>query len=115
MGLTTDQRGLPRVTNGLVDIGAVQLQGVALAASAGTPQSAGVNTAFGTALAVSVSESCASCTSAVAGVPVTFSAPGTGPSGTFAASATVTATVASNASGVATAPTFTANAVVGGS
>jgi hypothetical protein len=109
-----DQRGFARVVNGAIDIGAVQLQGVALAASAGTPQSAGVNTAFGTALAVSVSESCASCTSAVAGVPVTFSAPGTGPSGTFAASATVTATVASNASGVATAPTFTANAVVGG-
>src|SRR5207253_10246996 len=37
-------------------------------------------------------------------------APGAGASGTFAASSTVT----TNASGVATAPTFTANGTVGG-
>jgi len=45
-------------------------------------------------------------------VTVTFTAPGSGASGTFVGSATATAVT--NASGIATAPAFTANAVAGG-
>ena len=82
----TDQRGTGflRVVNGVIDIGAVQLQGVALAASAGTPQSAALGSTFGTALAATATESCGACASVVPGVTVTFTAPGSGASGTFA-------------------------------
>ena len=108
----TDQRGTGflRLANGVIDIGAVQLQGVALAATAGTPQSANANATFVTTLAATATESCASCTAVVPGVSVTFTAPGSGASGAFGASATGL----TNASGVATAPAFTANATAGG-
>ncbi len=107
---STDQRGFPRVLNGAIDIGAVQLQGVALTATAGTPQSANANGAFGTALVATATESCGSCSSPLPGVTVTFSPPGSGASGTFGGSSTVT----TNATGAATAPAFTANAIAGG-
>jgi adhesin/invasin len=48
----------------------------------------------------------------VADVPVTFTAPASGPSGTFASERTVT--VFTNANGIATAPAFTANTQAGG-
>ena len=109
----TDQRGTGflRLRNGVVDIGAVQLQGVALSATQGTPQSAGVGATFGTALAATATESCAACTSMVPGVTVTFMAPGSGPSGTFAGGVN---TAVTNSSGVATAQPFTANMIPGG-
>ncbi len=47
----------------------------------------------------------------VAGVPVTFTAPATGPSGTFNGARCVT--VRTNADGIATAPAFTANTQAG--
>jgi adhesin/invasin len=72
----------------------------------GTPQSTTVNTAFASALQVTVKDAGGN---PVAGAAVTFTAPSSGASGTFAASATVTA----NSSGVATAPAFTANTIVG--
>jgi Domain of unknown function (DUF4082)/Glycosyl hydrolases family 16 len=75
-------------------------------ATAGTPQSATVNTAFATALQATVKDA---GNNPVSGVIVTFAAPGTGASGTFEGSATV----ATDSSGVATAPAFTANAVAG--
>jgi hypothetical protein len=74
-----------------------------------TPQSITVNTAFPTALAVTVKDAGGN---AVPGVNVTFTAPGSGASGVFGNS-TATITVATNASGVASAP-FTANATAGG-
>src|SRR5207302_2002453 len=46
-------------------------------------------------------------------ITVTFTAPGSGPSGTFPGNVT-TANVATNGSGVATAPVFTANGNAGG-
>jgi uncharacterized protein (TIGR03437 family) len=109
----TDQRGtgFSRVVNGVIDIGAVQLQGVALTATAGTPQSTGVGAAFGTVLAATATESCAACASAVPGVTVTFTAPGSGASGTFAGGVN---TALTNSNGVATAPSFTANMIAGG-
>ncbi len=109
----TDQRGTGflRLRNSVIDIGAVQLQGVALTATAGTPQSAGAGATFATNLAATATESCAACASAVPGVTVTFTAPGSGPSGTFAGGVN---TAVTNSSGVATAAAFTANMIAGG-
>ncbi len=81
-----------------------------MTANAGTtPQSATINTAFANALAVTVKDA---GSNPVSGVNVTFSAPGSGASGLFSNS-TTTITVATNASGIASAP-FTANATAGG-
>ncbi len=81
-----------------------------MTANAGTtPQSATVSTAFANALAVTVRDA---GNNPVSGVNVTFTAPGSGASGVFSNN-TATITVATNASGVASAP-FTANATVGG-
>jgi autotransporter-associated beta strand protein len=77
-----------------------------ITATAGTPQSTTINTAFATVLQATVRDALAN---PVAGVSVTFAAPGAGASGTFTGSPTVT----TNASGVATAPAFTANATSG--
>jgi hypothetical protein len=74
-----------------------------------TPQSATINTAFANALAVTVKDA---GSNPVSGVNVTFTAPGSGTSGLFSNS-TATITVATNASGVASAP-FTANGTAGG-
>src|SRR5262249_32744499 len=95
------QRGLPRPTTACA-IGAYEPQPSSIAATAGTPQQAAVGTAFA-ALGATVTDS---LTDLLPGWSVTFTAPAqTGPSGTFASSATVT----TNSSGVAVAPTFTAN------
>jgi CSLREA domain-containing protein len=48
------------------------------------------------------------------GAPVTFTAPASGPSGTFQGTGTNTVTVNTDSDGVATAPVFTANGTVGG-
>jgi len=81
-----------------------------MTANAGTtPQSAAINTAFANALAVTVKDA---GSNPVSGVNVTFTAPGSGASGKFSNN-TATITVATNASGVASAP-FTANATAGG-
>lgn len=105
--LPVDQRGLPRVINTNFDIGAVETN-YAISATAGTPQSASTNTGFGTALKATVTESA----NTKGGIPVTFTAPASGASGTFPGSA-LTATLNTDGSGVATAPTFTANNIAG--
>ena len=107
--LPVDQRGtgFPRVINTTVDIGAVEVN-YAVTATAGTPQSATVNTPFATALKVNVTESGI----AQSGVSVIFRAPVSGASGTFPGPST-TAVVTTNSSGDATAPTFTANGTGG--
>ncbi|HVQ40051.1 MAG TPA: choice-of-anchor Q domain-containing protein, partial [Pyrinomonadaceae bacterium] len=81
-----------------------------ITATAGTPQSATINTAFATALQATVTDGSGT---PVSGVNVTFTAPPSGASGTFA-NGTATTTATTNASGVATATTFTANGTVGG-
>jgi len=78
-----------------------------IAASSGTPQTATVNTAFATGLAVTVKDSYGN---AVGGATVTFKAPSSGASGTFAGGVN---TAVTNAQGVATAPVFTANTTAG--
>jgi hypothetical protein len=87
-----------------------------------TPQSAQANTAFATALAVTVKEA---LTNPLPGAGVVFTGPATGAGGTFACPAggcpsgtTVapdgkSATVQTDATGLATAPTLTANAATG--
>jgi hypothetical protein len=81
----------------------------AMAVVAGTtPQAAVVNTAFAVPLAVDVRDAAGHL---VQGVSVTFTAPGSGPSGHFGSSTSVT--VVTNAAGRATAPTFTANTLAG--
>lgn len=102
--LPLDQRGFARVVGSNFDIGAVETN-YTITATAGTPQSATINSAFGTALKANVKESGVN----QSGIPVTFTAPGSGASGTFSSSATVN----TDGSGVATAPTFTANGIAG--
>jgi hypothetical protein len=80
-----------------------------ITASAGTPQSATINTAFATPVQATVKDA---GSNPVSGVLVTFTAPASGASGTFAGGV-VTATATTNAGGVATAPSFTANATAG--
>jgi hypothetical protein len=76
--------------------------------TAGTPQSVAINTAFATQLQATVKDS---FSNAVSGVTVTFGAPGSGASGTFAGGVN---TATTNAQGVAIAPVFTANSIAGG-
>jgi hypothetical protein len=78
-----------------------------IGATAGTPQSAQVNTAFATNLGATVTDSFGN---PVSGATVTFNAPGSGASGTFAGGIN---TATTNSQGVATAATFTANGTVG--
>jgi len=79
-----------------------------IAASAGTPQTAAVSTAFAAGLQAIVKDA---SNNPVSGVTVTFTAPGSGASATFAGSATAAALT--NASGIAVSPVPLANAVAG--
>ena len=81
-----------------------------ITATSGTPQSATVGTAFAAPLVATVMTG----SSPTSGVVVTFTAPGASASGTFAGTGTNTATATTNASGIATSPTFTANGTAGG-
>ena len=104
----------PTIANGKVYLptfdGLVNVYGLlpAITATQGTPQSAIVNAAFGTALQATVM---GSSNNPLSGVTVTFTAPGTGPSAAFSGSASATAVT--NAAGIATAPALTANAQTG--
>lgn len=80
---------------------------------AGTPQTTTLQSAFASGLQVVLSNSDGCPVTGAAGVPVTFSAPTSGPSGVFSASNSSTVTVGSDASGNVEAPTFTANASAG--
>ena len=87
--LTTDQRGLPRVVNGNVDIGAFESSGFVITVLSGS-ESTLVGTAFPNPLSVEVTP--VHPGDPVDGGIVTFNAPGSGPSATLsAASATIDA------------------------
>ncbi len=73
----------------------------------GDGQTAGVSSAFATALQINVKDTAG--VNNLSGVAVTFSPPASGAGGSFSSSATVT----TDASGNATAPTFTANSTQG--
>jgi hypothetical protein len=87
---------------------ALSLVGGSIAVSTGSSQSATVNSAFATPLQAIVKDS---GNHPVSGVTVTFTPPASGPGGVF--TGPVPATAVTNASGIATAPTFTANGQVG--
>ncbi len=89
--------------------------------TSGSGQSVPISTTFGTALAVKVVDA---GNNPLSGVSVIFQAPTSGASGTFASSGNAanggrpsvsssTATVTTNAQGIATAPAFTANGTAG--
>lgn len=99
----TDQRGVPRPVVG-ADIGAVEARSFTLARLT-TQLSAQVGTLFAP-LRVQFREG----DRGIAGVSVTFTAPTSGPSGTFAGPTTAL----TDANGVAAAPPFSANTVPGG-
>ena len=80
-----------------------------ITANAGTPQSAVISTPFATGLQALVTDLGGN---PVAGAMVTFQAPGSGASGTFLGWG-ISATVTTNSSGLATAPTFKANNTTG--
>ena len=81
----------------------------AVAVWTGTPQSAAVNSAFLVRLAARVTDA---ATNGVPGVTVTFTAPASGASGTFAGAPT--ANVVTDSNGLAVAPVLTANGLGGG-
>ncbi len=99
------------VNNGNVTLNAAALSGGAspsvITASAGTPQSATVGTAFTTPLQATVT----SGGNPVSGVTVVFTAPASGASGTFTGGST-TASVMTGSNGAASAA-FTANGTAG--
>jgi CSLREA domain-containing protein len=107
--LLVDQRGLLRLVNAAVDIGAVEVN-YALSATAGTPQSVPINTAFAAQMKVAVTESGRT----VGNASVTFTAPATGASGAFQGTGTNVAAVNTDGGGIATASVFTANGKAGG-
>ena len=78
-----------------------------ITATGGTPQSAERGTTFASKLRATVKDEGGNVLS---GVTVTFAAPGSGPSGTFAGGVT---TAVTDGSGVATSADFTANSLVG--
>ena len=108
----TDQRGASRV--GRCDIGAYEyaVSGPAarINALAGTPQTTPPFSTFKTLLQVAVLDSIGS---PVSGTTVSFLAPASGASGTFANSGTFTTTAMTDETGVATAAAFTANGLNG--
>ena len=81
---------------------------VAIAATSGGGQSAPVSTAFANKLVATVTSN----GTAASGVTVTFTAPSSGASGTFA-NGNATETDTTDSSGAATSSTFTANATAG--
>jgi hypothetical protein len=104
-GLTSDQRGDPRVLGSAADIGAFESHGFTLSFVSGSQQSAAINTAFGSGLVVQVTSN--DPLEPVAGGVVTYTGPGSGAS---IAPNPSTATIAAN--GLASL-LATANGVVG--
>src|SRR5579871_4631907 len=103
------------VASSLSGVGNVDLNGIALSVlnvtvttNAGTPQSTAVNAPFANPLKALVKDSGGN---PVSGVTVIFTAPGVGASANFSGAAA--ATVITDATGIATSPTVTANGQTG--
>ena len=112
-GVTTDQRGLPRIVNGVVDIGAFESSGFTIAVTSGSGQSTGIFTAFPAPLVATVTANNPS--EPVAGGLVTFTPPQSGASATLSGSpatisATGTVSVTATANGIVGSYTVSAGA-----
>jgi Zn-dependent metalloprotease len=109
-----DQRGVLRLSNSKCDIGAYEYTPagpVATIASASPAlQRTPINAPFVSNLKVAALDADGD---PVSGVSVTFSAPVSGPGGVFASTGTNTTSSITDASGIATASTFTANGQYG--
>jgi parallel beta-helix repeat protein len=81
-GVTTDQRGLSRIVNGTVDIGAFESSGFTETVVSGSPQSAQIGAAFDQAIEVMFTAN--NSLEPVAGGIVTFTVPGSGASAKLA-------------------------------
>lgn len=107
--LSTITSGDPQVTVGTpasATLDILDSAPAAIAMNSGSSQNATVNTGFAAPLVALVTDSAGN---PLQGASVTFTAPGSGASAGFASSATVT----TNASGLATSPALTANTVAG--
>jgi len=101
----TDQRGVPRVIDGKVDIGAFESQGFTIAYSSGSGQSATVDTNFGAPLVVSVTGPFGE---PVAGGVVTFAPPSSGASCSLPGGSDIAAINSSGLAGIDVAANTTA-------
>ncbi len=99
----------PNVAHATFTLQVTQGVPASLVATGGTPQSAQAGTQFSSPLSATVKDSSGNLLS---GISVTFTAPASGASGTFAGGG-ATVTVTTNSSGVATSTAFTANSSVG--
>jgi len=106
--ITVTDTGSPSLTGSTTIQITTAPASIITANASSTPQTATISTAFGALLAATVRDAFGN---PVSGVSVTFTAPGSTFSGTFAGGGTPTETT--DVSGVATAPTFTANTTVG--
>ncbi len=100
-GVTTDQRGLPRIVNGVVDIGAFESSQFTITATSGSGQSTAFSTAFPAPLVATVTAN--NPIEPVAGGMITFVPPLSGASAvlsgspaTISATGTVSVTAAAN-------------------
>ena len=112
-GVTTDQRGLARIVNGVVDIGAFESSLFTIAVTSGSGQATGIFTAFPAPLVATVTAN--NPIEPVAGGLVTFTPPSSGASAILTGSpatisATGTATVTATANGIVGSYTVSAGA-----
>jgi parallel beta-helix repeat protein len=112
-GVTTDQRGLPRIVDGVVDIGAFESSLFTIVTTSGSGQSTGIFTAFSNPLVATVIAN--NPIEPVAGGLVTFTPPQSGASANLTGSpatisATGTATVTAIANGTVGSYTVSAGA-----
>ncbi|MBD2235750.1 CHAT domain-containing protein [Aulosira sp. FACHB-113] len=104
--ITTDQRGFSRPQDTTPDVGAFELVGYTLTATAGSGQSAIANNPFSTSLQARVTEN--GFNQPIPGITVNFTAPATGATASFTGNTTLT----TDSSGNVSIP-VTANTVAG--
>jgi Zn-dependent metalloprotease len=114
--LATDQRGVSRPVDVRCDIGAFEYQGngtvpAQIFAYSGTPQFIQPGSPAASVLKALVLDADGDT---VPGKAVTFTAPSSGPSAVFASTGTNTATVLTDAYGIAASPAFSTNSLHGG-
>ncbi|MBD2209164.1 CHAT domain-containing protein [Nostoc linckia FACHB-104] len=102
--ITTDQRGISRPQDTTPDIGAFELVGYTLTATAGSGQSAIANNPFATPLQATVTEN--GFNQPIPGITVNFTAPTTGASANFTGNTTLITDSAGNVSIPVTANTI---------